>query len=365
MNTIHHLSSTLNSLSFDLWFQQLLEQPANIWDELNFNYVFRQSLHQRAKALVQKAYKDDSQKAMAARNTLHSALDTLYAKDFSIPGEEGIEKDIQPIVRDLTSLFEKAMLAHEYSQLDERIVTDYPQEGKEYVRWLKQLISNHTSSIHPLYNEYLKNEANADELAYYLAQESTLDPRFDDILALMQVGTRGEEKMEIASNYWDEMGNGNHDDVHTKLFARALTDLNVSESYIQEHMLHEARVCGNLSAALALSRRHYFKAVGYFGVTEYLAPRRFNHVVKAWRRNELPNAGIVYHDLHIRIDSVHAKAWLNNVIAPIVDRNPAFGREIAVGVMMRLNSSERYLDTLLDIFNSGNVPERREYSQAS
>lgn len=268
-------------------------------------------------------------------------------------------------MRDLTSSFESEMLRYEYSHIEEADISDYPEDGKEYVKWLQQVISDHASSIHPLYNEYLSKEANADELAYYLAQESTLDPRFDDILAYMQVGTSAKEKMEIASNYWDEMGNGNPEEVHTKLFARAMKDLNVNQSYIQEHMLYDARVSGNLSSALALSRRHYYKAVGYFGVTEYLAPRRFKHVVKAWRRNGLPDAGIIYHDLHIRIDTVHAKAWLNNVIAPIVDKNPVLGREIALGAIIRLNSSERYLDTMLKVFKSGRVPNRHEYSQAS
>ncbi len=91
-------------------------------------------------------------------------------------------------------------------------------------------------------------------------------------------------------------------------------------------------------------------------MTEYLAPRRFKHVVKAWKRNGLPEAGIVYHDLHIGIDTVHAKAWLNKVIAPLIDRDPRLGEEIALGAFIRMNSSQRYLDQLLEVFDTKGVP---------
>ena len=48
---------------------------------------------------------------------------------------------------------------------------------------------------------------------------------FDDLVALAQVGTRGEVKMEMASNYWDEMGRGKTHAVHTHLFHRLIEGL--------------------------------------------------------------------------------------------------------------------------------------------
>jgi hypothetical protein len=165
----------------------------------------------------------------------------------------------------------------------------------------------------------------------------------------MQIGTAVDQKLEIARNYFDEMGNGEESRVHSRLFSAALNALNVTDEFVSSNMLLDARVSGNISACLALYRRHYFKAVGYFGVTEYLAPRRFKHVVEAWRRNKLPEAGITYHDEHIVIDTQHANGWFNNVVVPLINEEPAIGREIALGAVIRLNSSERYLDALLSL----------------
>ncbi|MBL4670802.1 MAG: iron-containing redox enzyme family protein [Arenicella sp.] len=289
---------------------------------------------------------------MNSLDELHQSLAFIYDHDFSSASIEHVDSDKLPIFRDVASVLEESMLGYERSLISTEEIESYPEQGDEYVKWLKKMISDHQSSVHPLYNQYMAESATASDLALFLAQETSLDPRFDDILALMQIGTQGAEKLEIANNYYDEMGNGNSEEVHTVLFAKALKELNIDEKYINDNMLLDSIVAGNLSSCLSLSRRHYYKSVGYFGVTEYLAPRRFKHVVAAWNRNNLPPESIIYHKIHIAIDTVHARGWLNNIIAPLVNQSPAIGREIALGAMIRLNSSERYLDSLNSLFAS-------------
>jgi len=338
--------------SLPSWLQEMSGASDQTWVQINDNNELRSKIREKGKDLVKQAYLENDLESLTE---LHETLAFLYEQDFSSSKIETVDNDTQPIYRDIASVLEAGMLKYEHSQIPETDIEGYPETGSEFVKWLKKMITNHESSVHSLYNKFLAEYATAPDLALYLAQETSLDPRFDDILALMQIGTHGAEKMEIANNYYDEMGNGNPDEVHTYLFAKALTELNVDEKFIRENMLLDATISGNLSACLALSRRHYFKSVGYFGVTEYLAPRRFKHVVSAWKRNNLPPAGIVYHDLHIGIDTIHAKGWLNNIIAPLVEETPAIGREIAIGAMIRLNSSERYLDALNNIFSSKQV----------
>ncbi|MDW4911315.1 2OG-Fe dioxygenase family protein [Streptomyces sp. ADMS] len=49
-------------------------------------------------------------------------------------------------------------------------------------------------------------------------REPVMDGRFDVLLAKMQVGTADAVKTEIAASFWDEMGNGDHAQVHAHLF---------------------------------------------------------------------------------------------------------------------------------------------------
>jgi hypothetical protein len=311
--------------------------------ELTADYEFRRDLATRCEQLVAAAYE---QHDPAAISQLHDTLVFIYEQDFGAPTVEQVDRETQPILRDVAARLEQAVLAHELAAIPPELITDYPTEGRAYVHWLKRIVGDHPASRHPFYNSYLVERASPDCIRFFLAQETNLDPRFDDILALMQVGVTGPEKMEIANNYYDEMGCGIPADVHTAMFADTLRCMRIDPSYVAANLLPEAKISGNLSACLALSRRHYFKATGYFGVTEYLAPRRFRRLTSAWQRLGLPPAGIRYHDLHVGIDAGHAAGWFQNVIAPAVEQDPRVGREIAAGAVIRLNSSQQYLDAL-------------------
>lgn len=277
---------------------------------------------------------------------MHRVLACIYDYRFSVPDVDIANVDFSPLFGDIASLLEAAMLDVETNRIDEDMFVGMPTRGADFVEWLKRTMSDHPAGVHPFYREYLRDTADVPGMKLFLAQETTLDPRFDDILALMQVGTSGSEKMEIAKNYFDEMGCGDENAVHTYLFSKALDTLGIDSEYVESTMLADSRVSGNLSACLVMNQRHHYKAIGYFGVTEYLSPRRFKDLVAGWRRLGLPEGGIVYHDLHIRIDAVHGRAWLDNVIQPLVDQDPRVAREIALGALIRLNSSERYLDKL-------------------
>ena len=325
----------------------LLTLEATELDALSSNYEFRGRLDANCRNLTQRAFGEGDR---AALDDIHRSLAAIYEQDLGAVPIDRIDCETQPILRDVAARFERAVLDDEMTRVPEDVVAAYPQTGREYVRWLKKLVGDHEAASHPLYDTYLKDQATADEFKFFMAQETNLDPRFDDILALMQVGRQGGEKMEIASNYWDEMGNGNSKEVHTELFDQSLRALDIDERYVSSSFLMEAVISGNLSACLALSRRHYYKSVGFFGVTEYLVPRRFRSFIAGWRRSGLPADGIAYHDLHVKIDAVHAAGWFKNVVAPLVDADPRTGRDIAVGALIRLNSSQRYLDAVLARF---------------
>jgi hypothetical protein len=277
---------------------------------------------------------------------LHDILNVIYDREFVSASFSLATCEVPPILRDVAYILEHALLEDEITQVT-HLVTEYPSKGNAYVHWLKRLISDHRASRHPYYHSFIENHSTREDLRYLLAQETCIDPRFDDILALMQLGARGGAKMELASNYWDEMGNGNMSDVHSVLFDEALNELEITQAYIKENYLFEAKLCGNISAALALRRQNYFMAIGYFGVTEYLVPRRFRNLISAWKRLKLPHKGMHYHDLHISIDAGHAAGWFKNVVQPAIDQDARVGRDIAIGALIRLNTSEKYLDAVL------------------
>jgi len=66
---------------------------------------------------------------------------------------------------------------------------------------------------------WLAREASWAELVHFLAVEGGPDGGVDDLIAVGQVGLSGSAKLELARNYWDEMGRGQAGGVHTDLHA--------------------------------------------------------------------------------------------------------------------------------------------------
>jgi hypothetical protein len=286
---------------------------------------------------------------------VQKVLSRIYMLHVSIPqpGERNGEGSV--IVQAIRNLIEDAFLQREERAASTSLLDGVPCSPSDYQIWLCRQIQEHPAYTHPLFDPYLSECATADDLRYFMAQESTIDASTDDFLALVQLGATGRVKMEIASNYWDEMGNGNEASVHSHLFAIAARSFGIDMAELDNCLETEALACGNLQLMLSLRRRYFHKAIGYFLVAEYMVPRRFENWMVAWRRNKLslPEAG--YYEAHITIDKDHSERWFRNVITPVVREHPAAAEEIARGAIYRLNSSKRYLDRVFSKFPSRNL----------
>lgn len=336
-NTSLKINETVNDSNFHF------DIPQN-WIEEGDDLSTIEKMINISKKLSYMAWDENNKDAL---EEIHKTLSKWYDHFFNIP------LDCRDTVTWPSSnyaaqkYFENKILTHEVAKVDESILDTIPTDGEEYVSWLRRQISDHPARLHPYYSTYLRDHASLEDLQDFLLQETTLDPRFDDVLAMMQVGTSGQTKMEMAQNFWDEMGNGEDAMVHSSMFTTVLNAAGVDPKDRKDDMYLESNICGNLSVFMAMHRSNFYKAVGYFGVTEYLAPSRFKHVLSAWERLNLAPEDIEYHRLHIRIDTVHANAWFNKVVLPLVNSCPSNGRDIAIGAFIRLNTSGNYLDRLL------------------
>lgn len=289
-------------------------------------------------------------------------LSRIYNLILRIPEEPTAEGSTA--VHEVTRLLERATLEGEDRQLDGALLEDLPAEPGAYLSWLKDRARRHRVFKHPYYMDFIRHHATAADVRTYMIQESVVDGRFDDLLALMQVGTSGPAKMEIAGNFWDEMGNGKPAEVHTHLFNQIFDVFEVSQRELEESLTATALLSGNLAVLLSRYRHRYPEAVGFLGMTEWLVPDRFVQVVSAWERLGLPEVGIVYHRLHITVDSQHAAGWFHNIVKPSAP-SEYMRRGIARGALWRLNSSARYLDERLAEV-SGRMPgEKPEHHAAA
>ena len=177
------------------------------------------------------------------------------------------------------------------------------------------------------------------QLDWFLRMECAGEAAFDDLVALAQVGTRGEVKMEMAKNFWDEMGRGRESGLHGLLLSRLADDLDAHLPATE--ILPEPMALSNLLTALAWNRHYAFQSLGALGAIELTAPGRAHLVNAGLRRLGCDAATRKYFALHAHLDLQHSEAWNRQVLQPLVAADPRYARAFAEGALLRLHAGAR------------------------
>jgi hypothetical protein len=194
--------------------------------------------------------------------------------------------------------------------------------------------------------EWLAAEADPDEVVEFLSLEGGPDGGFDDLVAACQIGLDGEAKLELARNYWDEMGRGSAAHVHTELH-RQLTDALGLVSVPREEQPPEALLRSALGSLLATNRYLQPELVGALGMTELQAGPRCRRVVRALERLGAPTRAFAFYEEHAQADPRHGKAWVDHVVTPLAG-DPEWGRRIVRGARWRALVNERFFSAMAE-----------------
>jgi pyrroloquinoline quinone (PQQ) biosynthesis protein C len=172
------------------------------------------------------------------------------------------------------------------------------------------------------------------QLRWFLAQEVAGEAGFEDLLSVTQVKMPVRAKLEMARNFWDEMGRGQEAGMHGLMLGRLSRALGLEPAI--ETTVPESLALGNMMVALAFNRRYAFQSIGAMGAIELTAPTRAVHVVAALRRLGVSRRDSHYFALHAAIDLRHSAAWNAEVISSLVSEERARIRPIAEGALLRL-----------------------------
>lgn len=213
-----------------------------------------------------------------------------------------------------------------------------PRDGSEFVRWFEGLRETGPGQHDPLF-PWLANEAAYADVRWFIEQEVAGEAGFDDLVALTQVKMPVRPKLEMARNFWDEMGRGDARGMHGPMLEQLAAHLQVEP--VIETTVPEALSLANMMVALAFNRRYAFHAVGALGVIEMTAPARAECVSQALSRLKIPRKQSHYFDLHAVLDVKHSAAWNEEVLRPLVEADPRRARAIAEGAVLRLMCGAR------------------------
>lgn len=221
----------------------------------------------------------------------------------------------------------------------------------EFHGWIQKLVENHQScGIHPIFF-FLRDEATFPQMRDFTLQETPLEMLFGDIVALMLPGIYGQIKVELAKNFWDEVGHAEDECVHRNLRARLMEACDIpADCYRSDINLFIAEELALINSYLCIAgnRAKLNQLIGMMLATELVIPGRFEYLIAAWRRLGFKDETLTYLIEHTTVDVVHAQDWLNIVVMDVLQANPATMADIVYGVCLRLDLALAVSDRLFE-----------------
>ena len=217
-------------------------------------------------------------------------------------------------------------------------IADIPTEAQEFIAWFEGLEKHGPGQHDPLF-DWLANSASHEQMCWYLTQEAAGEAGFDDLTAYTQVKLPSRIKLELARNYWDEMGRGNAKGMHGPMLGRLVEALAIEPSI--EGTVCESLALANAMVAMATRRDLAWNAVGALGVIELTAPARSAAVAAGLKRLGFSAKDRLYFDLHAVLDIKHSEAWNAEAILPAIAEDRRRASAIAEGALIRLTCGAR------------------------
>jgi hypothetical protein len=213
-----------------------------------------------------------------------------------------------------------------------------PTDVEGFIAWFEALQENGPGQGDPLF-PWLAEEASLDELRWFLRQEAAGEAGFDDLVAYTQVKLPATAKLELARNYWDEMGRGNPKGMHGPMLDVLVETLALDPQI--DDTVWESLALANAMTAMATTRRYAWHSVGALGVIELTAPGRSACTAKGLRRLGFSDRERRYFDLHAVLDVKHSEDWNREALRPLVAEDPRRATAIAEGALIRLRCGQR------------------------
>ena len=182
----------------------------------------------------------------------------------------------------------------------------------------------------------------------FLSFEGGPDGGFDDLVAACQIGLDGGAKVELAQNYWDEMGNGTLARVHTELHRKLTRALGLAcpPRHLQPVTALERSV---LTGLMATNRWLQPEMLGALGLLELQAGPRCRKVVAALERIGAGDDAIDFYAEHAAVDPRHGKDWVDKAVVPF-EGDERWASGIVRGARWRFIVNEGFFASMADTF---------------
>ncbi len=228
-----------------------------------------------------------------------------------------------------------------------QLCSEIPSQVDDFIDWFESLKESGPGQGDALF-PWLAEIADREQMLWFVTQEVAGEAGFDDLLAMTQVKMPVTAKLEMARNYWDEMGRGRAGGMHGPLLERLADHLDVDAR--PDNVVAESLALGNAMLAMARNRRYSFQSIGALGAIEMTAPSRAGYVDAGLKRLGIPTKKRIYFALHAVLDVKHSECWNREVLRSLVEENSRCAQAIGEGAIIRLWHGSRCFERYREHF---------------
>ncbi|WP_369200515.1 iron-containing redox enzyme family protein [Streptomyces sp. PU-14G] len=202
---------------------------------------------------------------------------------------------------------------------------------------------------------HLQHHGERWQLREYAALRSLYHLKEADPHAWVIPRLTGAEKAAMVAIEYDEFGAGRAEDVHARLFADLMRDLDLDDAYGRylDAAPGPALALVNLMSLFGLHRALRGALVGHFACVEVTSSPGSRRLAAAMRRLEAGAAAERFYDEHVEADAVHEQVVRREVIGGLLASEPAQEPEIAFGADATVLLEDRLGAALLEAWRSG------------
>lgn len=183
-------------------------------------------------------------------------------------------------------------------------------------------------------SHHLQREGELWQLREYAALRSLYHLKEADPHAWVIPRLHGRAKAAMVAIEFDEFGAGRAEDVHARLFAELMADLDLETDYghYVEAAPAEVLATVNLMSLFGLHRALRGALVGHFAAVEVTSPPGSRRLAAALRRVGAGPAARRFYDEHVEADAVHEQVVRRDVVGGLLAAEPDLDADVAFGI---------------------------------
>ncbi|MFF7334498.1 iron-containing redox enzyme family protein [Streptomyces sp. NPDC008150] len=211
--------------------------------------------------------------------------------------------------------------------------------------------ADHSGSV----AHHLEHRGLTWQLREYAALRSLYHLKEADPHAWVIPRLRGRAKAGMVAIEYDEFGAGRAENVHARLFADLMADLDLDTDYGHYLPAAPAPVLAtvNMMTLFGLRRALRGALVGHFACVEITSSPGSRRLAAAMRRTGAGPAAERFYDEHVEADAVHEQVVRHEVIGALLADEPHLEADVAFGADATVFLEDRLSAHLLDAWRAG------------